>query len=146
MHQVDVPELVGLLGDGGRTVLLPSAVLLAVLMALHTVLRIAQSRRDPRRRFSAEQKRLLVARAGGRCEHKALLWWRCSELGTEADHIRAWSRGGLTELENGQLLCRRHNRRKSNHLVGPLYRHRLNRRRARYPHVRPVGQRPRRRS
>ncbi|WP_257253701.1 MULTISPECIES: HNH endonuclease [unclassified Endozoicomonas] len=33
----------------------------------------------------------------------------------EADHITPWSEGGKTELENGQVLCRECNRRKSNH-------------------------------
>lgn len=32
----------------------------------------------------------------------------------EADHIRAWSKGGPTDLDNGQMLCKRHNRLKGN--------------------------------
>ena len=32
----------------------------------------------------------------------------------EADHITAWSKGGPTDLENGQMLCIRHNRIKGN--------------------------------
>lgn len=32
----------------------------------------------------------------------------------EADHIKAWSKGGPTDLENGQMLCIRHNRLKGN--------------------------------
>lgn len=32
----------------------------------------------------------------------------------EADHIKPWSQGGKTELDNGQMLCRECNRRKSN--------------------------------
>ncbi|MGW3973916.1 HNH endonuclease [Streptomyces ardesiacus] len=52
--------------------------------------------------------------------------------GTEADHIHPWSRGGATELWNGQMLCRRHNRRKSNRVPSPLYHWRLARRRKKY--------------
>lgn len=37
--------------------------------------------------------------------------WRLDEM--EADHIVPWSRGGKTVPENCQMLCRRHNREKS---------------------------------
>lgn len=30
-----------------------------------------------------------------------------------ADHITLWSKGGHTTLDNGQMLCREHNLRKS---------------------------------
>lgn len=88
--------------------------------------------RDPIRLFSWPQKQQLIRQANGRCEHKPPLWLRCPAPGTEADHIHPWSRGGATELWNGQLLCRRHNRRKSNHVPSPLYRWRLARRRKKY--------------
>ncbi|MCR4659805.1 MAG: DUF262 domain-containing protein [Bacteroidales bacterium] len=32
----------------------------------------------------------------------------------EADHIKAWSKGGPTSLDNGQMLCKHHNRAKGN--------------------------------
>lgn len=32
----------------------------------------------------------------------------------EADHIKAWSKGGPTNLDNGQMLCKHHNRAKGN--------------------------------
>ena len=38
--------------------------------------------------------------------------WGFKEM--EADHIKAWSKGGPTDLENGQMLCIRHNRLKGN--------------------------------
>ena len=33
----------------------------------------------------------------------------------EGDHITPWSQGGKTEYDNLQMLCKRHNRLKSNH-------------------------------
>ncbi|WP_425465433.1 HNH endonuclease [Nocardioides litoris] len=53
-------------------------------------------------------------RAGGRCEESLLLaWGRCSRPAQEADHVCPWSRGGATMPSNGQALCRRCNRTKS---------------------------------
>lgn len=69
--------------------------------------------RDQTRLFSREQKALILARAGGRCEHSALLFGRCiATQKLEADHIHPHSRGGWTDVSNGQALCRRHNRAK----------------------------------
>ncbi|QNE18100.1 HNH endonuclease [Kribbella qitaiheensis] len=89
-------------------------------------------RRDPMRFYSWPEKQLLIRQANGRCEHKPPFWRRCPAQGTQADHVVPWSRGGPTELWNGQLLCHRHNKRKSNRVPGPLYRWRLQRRRAKY--------------
>ncbi|WP_425387279.1 HNH endonuclease [Arthrobacter castelli] len=61
------------------------------------------------------------------------MWFRCPAPGTEADHIIPWSRGGVTELYNGQLLCARHNQRKSDTVPGPIHQWRLARRRKKYP-------------
>lgn len=107
------------------------AAIAAVLLIAALVGR-KRRRRDPLRFFTWPDKRRLVTRAGGRCEHKSLLWRRCPRRGTEADHIVPWSRGGPTELWNGQLLCHWHNARKSNTMPGPLYRWRLERRRKNY--------------
>lgn len=38
--------------------------------------------------------------------------WDISEM--EADHVSAWSRGGLTDAKNCEMLCIRHNRAKGN--------------------------------
>lgn len=88
--------------------------------------------RDPARVFTAAQKRYLMAQAGGRCEHRPLLWFRCfRNTRLQADHIMPWSRGGRTTLENGQMLCASHNRRKTNRIPSPLYRARIHLRRRR---------------
>ncbi|MFK0244568.1 HNH endonuclease [Amycolatopsis azurea] len=116
--------------------LLPSILILGVALPGIVLLAILAGRRrryrDPRRFFRRADRQVIALRAGGRCEHKPPLWRRCREPGTEADHITPWSRGGLTALWNGQLLCHRHNSRKSNTVPGPVYRWRLTRRRRKY--------------
>lgn len=86
--------------------------------------------RDRQRLFTVEQKRYLQQQAGWRCEHRWFLVLRCAQnQRLQADHVMPWSRGGRTTLANGQMLCPRHNRRKTNRLPGPLFllvrRHRL---------------------
>jgi hypothetical protein len=69
--------------------------------------------RDPIRRFTVADKALILARAGGRCEHHAWLRGRCRQTERlEADHIHPWSRGGQSAIANGQAVCKRHNRAK----------------------------------
>ncbi len=62
------------------------------------------------RTFTDSKKRTLYERQNGICT-------TCKEhfgIGQmEADHITPWSQGGKTELDNGQMLCRECNRRKS---------------------------------
>ena len=57
--------------------------------------------RDTARRFTHAQKREMFFSQQGRC---AL----CSELleEFEGDHVARWSRGGVTQTYNGQLLCK----------------------------------------
>lgn len=43
--------------------------------------------------------------------NKAKIW---NQKEMEADHVTAWSKGGATKLENGQMLCIHHNRLKGN--------------------------------
>lgn len=38
--------------------------------------------------------------------------WRFEEM--DADHVTAWSKGGVTSVENCQMLCKTHNRAKGN--------------------------------
>lgn len=70
--------------------------------------------RDERRLFTEAQKIVIWDRANGQCE------WeengrRCQERfpnfrEAEADHIVKWIDGGPTSVDNGRLLCTRHNR------------------------------------
>ena len=63
------------------------------------------------RAFTDSNKRTLYERQNGICpvckDH-----FKIGDM--EADHITPWSQGGKTELDNGQMLCRECNRRKSN--------------------------------
>lgn len=68
------------------------------------------------RQFSDQQKTIMYERQKGICpmckgtanENKK---WDISEM--DGDHIIPWSKGGKTVLENGQMLCRKHNHEKS---------------------------------
>ncbi len=38
--------------------------------------------------------------------------WAIKDM--DADHVSAWSKGGKTDIENCQMLCKTHNRTKGN--------------------------------
>jgi hypothetical protein len=38
--------------------------------------------------------------------------WKLNEM--DADHVTAWSKGGSTDVNNCQMLCKTHNRAKGN--------------------------------
>ena len=68
------------------------------------------------RAFTESQKRAVYERQNGTCphciaEHREKVHYELAEM--EADHIKPWGEGGKTEIENCQLLCKEHNRRKS---------------------------------
>lgn len=66
--------------------------------------------KDEKRAFSPEQRRLLwntdERKACSQCR-KSLTWNDFT-----IDHVKAWMRGGRTELKNAQLMCRQCNSRK----------------------------------
>lgn len=69
------------------------------------------------RSFTDTMKRKVYEKQQGICpyckaEKKEKTHWDISEM--EADHITPWCEGGKTEIGNCQMLCREHNRRKSN--------------------------------
>lgn len=70
--------------------------------------------RDPRRKFSAQERAALYLAADGHCEE-------CGaeiDPGWHADHEQPWSRGGETDVINGQALCPPCNRRKADKVTG----------------------------
>ncbi len=69
------------------------------------------------RQFDDTDKRELYELCKGICPHCAKerrekTHYEIDEM--EADHITPWSEGGKTAISNGQMLCREHNRKKSN--------------------------------
>lgn len=69
------------------------------------------------RAFTESQKRVVYERQNGNCPHciaenRDKVHYEFEEM--EADHIKPWSEGGKTEINNCQLLCKEHNRKKSN--------------------------------
>jgi len=89
--------------------------------------------RDVVRTFSRADKIAILIRAGGRCEHHSWLGRRCNRtVGLEADHVHPHSRGGWTDLANGQALCRPHNKAKAARVPWGWELKRLSRRRAAY--------------
>lgn len=69
--------------------------------------------RDPVRTFSGRDRSYVLARADHRCEHYSLYAMRCpTTTSLQVDHIHPHSRGGSTTVNNAQVLCKAHNRRK----------------------------------
>ncbi len=69
------------------------------------------------RAFTDNEKRQVYERQKGFCphcvdEHRPKTHYELEEM--EADHITPWCEGGKTNIDNCQILCREHNRRKSN--------------------------------
>ena len=89
-------------------------------------------RRDPVRRFSRQQRRDGMARAGGRCEMEAGFRRRCSRPAEHGDHFYPWSKGGSTSLQNFVAACARCNRAKSARIPSPGQQERMERRRRDY--------------
>ena len=117
-----------------------AAILLIVFMGSPAG-RSRPSDRDPRRGFTADERRHSFEIAGHRCEHKHPLWTRCTNTPSQADHVFPWSKGGWTRPSNLQALCAFHNNRKSGSVPTRMYVWRLVRRRRRYfppdedPHI-----------
>ena len=64
------------------------------------------------RSFPRHLRQALLVQGRGRCRAPgcdAPLAW------LESDHIKAWSRGGPTDISNGQVLCGPHNKAKRDH-------------------------------
>ena len=113
-------------------ILLPAAAVTLVAIVLASPAGGASETRDPQRAFTATERREAFERAGLRCEHKPLLWHRCTNTPTQGDHIYPWSKGGRTAMSNQQALCPFHNARKSGTVPTRMYIFRLQWRRRQY--------------
>lgn len=133
---LDWEAIVGGVWDGMSPMLpllIPLAALLVVLITPMPGRGPGFQRRDPWRGFKFAARRTVLDRAGQRCEAGFFLaWGRCGSAAEEADHIYPWSKRGATVVSNGQALCRRHNRSKSNLTPPWWYVRALERRRRRY--------------
>jgi hypothetical protein len=72
-------------------------------------------RKDPQRLFDEYQKRLIFKLADGRCQEPqdSKCAGKTDYASGEADHIKPWTKGGPTSVENGQWLCKHCNKVKS---------------------------------
>ena len=89
-------------------------------------------RRDPVRRFTRQQRREGMARAGGQCEMESGFGRRCGRPAEHGDHFYPWSKGGSTSLQNFVAACARCNRAKRAKIPSPAQQQRLERRRRDY--------------
>ncbi|WP_251043288.1 HNH endonuclease [Arthrobacter sp. ISL-48] len=89
-------------------------------------------RRDPVRRFTRQQRREGMVRAGGGCELEVGFGRRCGRPAEHGDHFYPWSKGGSSSLQNFVAACARCNRTKRARIPSPGQQQRLERRRREY--------------
>jgi 5-methylcytosine-specific restriction endonuclease McrA len=101
--------------NSGRTGRVDTKEVKACLQQMidHMVADSASEPLDPKRFFSAQQRRDIFTRSKGRCQDPSC---GMSITGTNfhADHVKPHSRGGKTVVENGRALCTTCNRKKGN--------------------------------
>ena len=136
-----VPTVSGVLRDLVDSVLaavvLPGLFLVVLFIVAAVVHSRDVRRRDPVRRFSRQQRREGMARAGGQCEMEAGFRVRCSRPAEHGDHFFPWSKGGSTTLQNFVAACAKCNRAKGARVPSPGQQARIGRRRREY--VTPSG-------
>ena len=69
--------------------------------------------KDSKRNFDESQRQVIYRKDKGVCQ---ICGKECDWNDWEADHIVPWSKGGKTEIENGQVLCPTCNSKKSDTL------------------------------
>jgi 5-methylcytosine-specific restriction endonuclease McrA len=119
--------------DGLLTAVMLPGRFIVVLAVVASVINARDvRRRDAVRRFTRQQRREGMARAGGQCEMEAGFRRRCSRPAEHGDHFYPWSKGGSTSLQNFVTACARCNRAKGAGIPSPAQQARLERRRRDY--------------
>lgn len=108
------------------------ALALVVMVALARAGAGRQKRTDPRRMFSADERRAGFERAGNQCEFARWMFFRCTRTASHGDHYFPWSKGGATSMLNYVAACARCNTSKGARMPTALDRALLRARRARY--------------
>jgi 5-methylcytosine-specific restriction endonuclease McrA len=125
-----VAEILRGMVDGVVAAVTVPGLFLVVLTVVAAVIRARDlKRRDPVRRFSRQQRREGLARAGGQCEMESGLRRRCPRSAEHGDHFYPWSKGGSTSLQNFVAACARCNRTKGARVPSPGQQARIERRR-----------------
>lgn len=122
----------GLFDGVVAAVSLPGVFLVILIIVAAVINARDVRRRDPVRRFTRQQRREGMARAGGRCEMEAGFQRRCSRPAEHGDHFFPWSKGGSTSVQNFVAACARCNRAKGARIPAPGKQERLDRRRRDY--------------
>ena len=110
----------------------PGLVIVALIITVLIIRSRDVRRRDPVRRFTRQQRRDGIARAGGQCEMEAGFRRRCSRPAEHGDHFYPWSKGGSTSLQNFVAACSRCSRAKGAQIPSPAQQQRLEGRRRTY--------------
>lgn len=119
--------------DGVLAAFVMPGLLAAILIIVAVIVHARDiRRRDPVRRFTRQQRREGMARAGVQCEKEAAFRRRCSSPAEHGDHFYPWSKGGSTSLQNFVPACARCNRAKGARIPSPGRQERLERRRRGY--------------
>ncbi|WP_458779309.1 HNH endonuclease [Arthrobacter sp. D3-16] len=122
----------GLVEGVAAAVTLPGLAVIVMFIVAAVITAQDVRRRDPVRRFTRQQRREGMARAGGRCELEAGFGRRCSRPAEHGDHFYPWSKGGSTSLQNFVAACARCNRAKRANIPSPGQQQRMERRRRNY--------------
>lgn len=128
-----VSDILRAMFDGVLEAITAPALVMLALVVTALIIRFRDvRRRDPVRRFTRQQRREGMARAGGQCEMEAGFSRRCSRPAEHGDHFYPWSKGGSTSLQNFVAACSRCNRAKGAQIPSPAQQARLERRRVAY--------------
>jgi 5-methylcytosine-specific restriction endonuclease McrA len=128
-----VNEVLNSMFEGVLAAVVPPGLFAVALVICSTITNARDvRRRDPVRRFTRQQRREGMARAGGQCEMEGGFGRRCGRPAEHGDHFYPWSKGGSTSLQNFVAACARCNRAKRARIPSPGQQQRMERRRRDY--------------